>query len=313
MISPGLASAVLSNSEVRNPWAYVTRRFKSLQVNLAPTPAVIDDANKKLAGVISSLNRFYRNENTISHHILAGSWGKNTVVHPPTDVDVCFILPNEVFHQFASRSGNQQSQLLQHVKSVLESTYPQTAMRGDGQVVVVDFNSITIEVVPSFVRRERGLITCDTHDGGSWKLVDPLAEAVLLDHSDKALRGNHRKIARILKQWKRHCNVDIKSFHIEQLVGEALPKLSWGSNDEFWFDWIIRDVLRYMITRSGGGFYMPGGFNEWVSLGDAWCTKAEIAHARAQAACRYEHDNMNLSAGNEWQKIFGPKIPEMVI
>ncbi|PTE18739.1 hypothetical protein, partial [Phaeovulum veldkampii] len=50
-------------------------------------------------------------------------------------------------------------------------------------------------------------------------------EIALLDQSDNTLRGNHRKLVRLFKQWKRHCNVPIKSFHLEQLIGEALPKL----------------------------------------------------------------------------------------
>lgn len=118
---------------------------------------------------------------------------------------------------------------------------------------------------------------------------------------------------RIFKQWKRHCNVPIKSFHLEQLIGEVLPRLSWGSNDEFWFDWIVRDVLAHMIARAGGGFFMLGGINEWIDPDDSWKSKAESAYQRALRACEYERESMNLSAGSEWQKIFGTVIPEMVI
>ncbi|GKY89308.1 SMODS domain-containing nucleotidyltransferase [Sinisalibacter aestuarii] len=309
----GAAPSLFSNSPEVRPWAYVTRRFLTLQSNLVPKPAAIEDGNKKVAGVVSTLNRAFRGENVVANYVVAGSWGKGTVIHPPTDIDLCFILPESIFYQFDARAGNKQSQLLQHVKDVLGATYSQTAMRGDGQVVVIAFNSIIVEVVPAFIARDRGIIICDTNNGGRWKQVDPLAEIGILERSDNALRGNHRKIARIFKQWMRHCDVSIKAFHLEQLIGEALPTISWGSNDEFWFDWIVRDVFRYMIGRAGGGFFMPGGFNEWIDLGDAWKSKAETAYQRALLACDYERDNMNISAGGEWQKIFGTAIPEMVI
>ncbi|MCE8519855.1 hypothetical protein KBY30_02565 [Ruegeria pomeroyi] len=309
----GLAPSLISNSAEPLRWLYVTRRFKALQANLALRSTAIEDANTKAQGVIKSLNRFFRGESSIDHYVLAGSWGKHTAIHPPTDIDLCFALPVEIYHRFNAYSGNKQSQLLNHVKDVLTTTYPQTAIRQDGQVVVVGFNSITVEVVPSFLAVDRGLITCDTNNGGRWKQVDPLAEIGILDQSDKTLRGNHRKLVRIFKQWKRHCNVPIKSFHLEQLIGEALPSLSWGSHDEFWFDWIVRDVFAHMTSRAGGGFFMPGGINEWIDLGDAWKFKAESAHQRAFRACEYERENMNLLAGSEWQKIFGTMIPEMVI
>lgn len=309
----GFAPSLISNSAEPLPWQYVTRRFKELQTNLALQAVTIEDANTKARGVIKSLNRYFRDESILDHYVVAGSWGKNTAINPPTDIDLCFILPVDVYHRFNEYGGNKQSQLLNHVKDVLGTTYSQTAIRQDGQVVIVGFNSITLEVVPSFLAADRGLIICDTNNGGRWKQVDPLAEINLLDQSDSKLRGNHRKLVRIFKQWKRHCNVPIKSFHLEQLIGEALPSLSWGSHDEFWFDWIVRDVFAHIVARACGGFLMPGGINEWIDLGDAWKLKAEIAHQRALSACEYERKNMNLSAGSEWQKIFGSVVPEMVI
>ena len=52
---------------------------------------------------------------------------------------------------------------------------------------------------------------------------------------------------------------------------------------------------------------------ESITIGDAWQSKAWSAYQRALRACEYERDNMNILAGAEWQKIFGPVIPKMVI
>ena len=281
--------------------------------NLALRPGTFEDAETKASGVIKTLNRAFRGESRVGHCVVAGSWGKDTAIHPPTDIDLCFVLPVEVFSRFDAYAGNKQSQLLHHVKEVLARTYSQTAIRQDGQVVVVGFNSITVEVVPSFPARGRGLITCDTNDGGHWKFVDPMAEMNILDLSDNTLRGNLRTHARIFKQWKRHCNVPIKPFHLERLIGEALPLMNWGRKDEYWFDWIVRDVFAHLVARAGGGFFMPGGSNEWISLGDAWKSKAESAYLRSLKACEYERGNLNVLAGIEWQKIFGTVIPAVVI
>lgn len=292
---------LLTNSVAERQWIYVARRFLSAEINLRWNPDTIDDAGTKLRGVISSINRTYRNQNVVDYYILAGSWGKGTAIHPPTDIDVLCFLPPEVFHKFNGRQNNGQSQLLQDVRRSLAITYPQTRMRGDGQVVVIDFNSIRIEVVPAFHAQGGGVVTCDSSYGGKWKSIDPNAEIDGLSRADVGRSGNVRKITKLAKQWQRHCNVPIKSFHIEQLVQEAICKMTWGANNEFWFDWIVRDVFLHMYQRAGGGFLMPGPYAEWISFGDAWQSRAWMAYERACKASDYERANMNLSAGTEWQ------------
>lgn len=313
MYSPAPVPYLLSNALVPYQWFYVTGRFLQLQANLALQTPGIADANRKTQGVVSSLHRSFYGESVVSQYLVAGSWGKDTAIHPSSDVDLFFVLPNDIFYRFDARTGNKQSQLLQHVRDVVSATYPQTRIRGDGQVVVVGFNSIEIEIVPAFIAQREGLITCDSNDGGRWKLVNPAGEAVALDQADTTFNGNVRKITRILKQWKRHCNVPIKSFQIEQFVQEALARMAWGGYGEFWFDWIVRDVFAHMIGRGGGGFWMPGNPGEWISLGDGWISKAISAYERARKACEYERLNMNMAAGSEWQKIFGNAVPETVI
>ena len=115
----------------------------------------------------------------------------------------------------------------------------------------------------------------------------------------------------MLKQWQRHCNVPIKSFQIEALVMEVLPRLGYGGSDEFWFDWLVRDALGHMIGRTNGSFSMPVT-GEAIQLGDAWLGKASSAHGRALRACAYEDGNWEALAGDEWQKIFGTMIPTRI-
>lgn len=49
---------------------------------------------------------------------------------------------------------------------------------------------------------------------------------------DRQHNGNVRKLARTFKQWRRHCDVPIKSFQLEALVKEALPPLGYGWRDD---------------------------------------------------------------------------------
>lgn len=179
-----LASALTTNAQTIRRWVYVTRRFQAIQHNIALQQSEITDGGNKVGGVVASLNRAFWGESALDHYLVAGSWGKDTAIRPPSDIDIFFLLPVAIFHQFNTRLGNSQSQLLQHVREALEVTYPQTRIRGDGQVVVVGFNSVEIEVVPAFLAQNGGYLICDTNGGGSWKRVDPQAEINDLNAAD---------------------------------------------------------------------------------------------------------------------------------
>ncbi len=294
-------------------WAYVQRRFAGLLANLNLTASQFADGDTKHKGVVNVLNRAYWGDgHDTANRLLAGSWGKSTRVRPPRDIDILFLPPLEIFYQFRERAGNCQSQLLQDVAGVLRESYSQTTIRGDGQVVVVDFKTYRVEVAPAFRYQPGGYLICDTNDGGRWKHVDPEAEINAIHTADQVHGGNVRKLSRILKQWQRECNVPIKSFQIEAIVREIIPSKYYGKYDEFWFDWLIRDAFSYLISRANGGFWMPGCANEWIELGNGWLSKAQSAYSQALKACEYERDNQEILAGIEWQKIFGTMVPMTV-
>jgi hypothetical protein len=188
---------------------------------------------------------------------------------------------------------------------------PATDIRGDGQVVVVPFNTYRVEVAPAFPCRDGGYLTCDTGGPGRYKRVDPLAEITALDSADRQFNGNVRKLTRILKQWQYYCDVPIKSFHLEAVVKDILSLRSYGASNEFWFDWLVRDALAHLISHVNGWFSMPTT-GEKIFLGNAWLNKAQRAYQRALKACDYERDNYESLAGDEWQKIFGTMIPTVV-
>ena len=291
-------------------WKFVRPRFLNLLANLQITADQAQDGQAKHQGVVASLNAAYYGTagDGVSNRLLIGSWGKQTRVRPPRDVDLHFLLPPEVFTRFEQRSGNKQSQLLQELREFLRATYPQTNIRGDGQVVIVPFNTYQIEVAPAFRLTSGAQFICDTNNGGTWRTVDPDSEIASLVAADAVVNGNVRKLGRIFKQWQRACDVPLKSFQIERLLIDYLQVVYHGKMGEFWFDWLIRDCLAYFISRANTGFLMPGSANEWVQLGDAWKSKAETAHARAVTACDYERDNYGILAGIEWQKLFGTMI-----
>jgi hypothetical protein len=290
-------------------WQFVRRRFNRIMDNLAITKDQSDDGDTKQAGVRSCLNRYYWGASSeTDNSLLVGSWGKHTRVRPSRDIDILFLLPPAVYHRFQARSGNRQSQLLQEVKDVLAQTYSQTTMRADGQVVVVPFNTIPIEIAPGFRCTDGSIIICDTNNGGSYRISTAEAEVVEFDAADTSWNGNARALSRMMKQWQRECNVPLKSFQLERLSVEFLRVWSYSRQDRFWYDWMVRDFLAYLLGRANGSVVMPGT-GETVQLGDAWLSRTQSAYRAAVSACDNERDNYQVHAGEDWQKIFGNVAP----
>lgn len=136
----GLPGLGLQNVPYYGPykWIAVRPRFEEFNRDLALTGPQQRDGVTKRDGVVGCLNRhYYGTGSGTDNSFLIGSWGKNTAMRPPRDVDVYFVLPPAVYYRFQDHKWNRQSALLQEVKEVLGESYPDTDMRGDGQVVVV--------------------------------------------------------------------------------------------------------------------------------------------------------------------------------
>ena len=290
-------------------WIFVRRRFSIFLNNLKITAVQNNDGNTKQAGVRACLNRYYYgNSSDSANSLLIGSWGKYTRVRPPRDIDILFVLPNDVYYRYQNRTGNKQSQLLQEVKNVLAQTYPQTKMRGDGQVVVVPFNTMPVEIALGFRCTDGSIIVCDANNQGRYISSSAELEESALVISDSKYNGNTRALIRMMKAWQTEKNVPLKSFVLERLSIEFME--TWGSNtkDIFWYDWMVRDFFAYLCTRANGYISMPGS-GELIALDNDWLFRAQTAHKKSISACENEHQNYEYLAGSDWQDIFGNIIP----
>ncbi|MEX0803264.1 MAG: nucleotidyltransferase [Candidatus Binatia bacterium] len=293
-------------------WIGVRQRFTQFHANLSLTALQHADGLTKRNGVVRCLNRHYYGLISDSDHsFLIGSWAKSTAIRPPRDVDLYFLLPLDVYHRFQGYLWTRQSALLQEVKEAIVETYPDTDMRGDGQVIVVRFETYNVEVVPAFLLTNGHYWICDTHNNGSYKETAPLAEVNHIEAIDMSNNRNLRPLIRMLKSWQACCSVPIKSFELELLAADFVSQSPWRFKDYFWFDWITRDFFAYLYHRANSSVVVPGTF-ERIYLGSAWQSRAETAYYRAEKACRHEEANQIEAAGEEWQKIFGLQIPQTV-
>lgn len=145
--------------------------------------------------ITKSINRtFWHVTSEIEHSFYVGSYGRGTAINT-SDLDVLVELPESEYIRFTSLNGNGQSRLLQAVKDAVIETYPNTNIRADGQVVVVEFcDGMKFEILPAFKSHNMwGLDSVykypDTHMGGNWMTTNPKAEQVAMKEKNEATNG----------------------------------------------------------------------------------------------------------------------------
>jgi len=287
----------------------VAKRFTTFLINIRLSDVQIEAGKSRRESVVKAMNgNYWNSSSSTANSKFVGSWGKLTRVRPPRDVDVLFTLPKSAYDRFQGRTGNKQSQLLQEIKGVLAKSFPSTDLKGDGPVVKVPFTSYDVELVPAFELTGGGYWVCMTDGGGYYKKADYDAEHTTIKDSHEKSKEKTRELIRMMKRWQAYCTVPLKSFWIELLAVEFLSTWEHREKSREYYDFMVRDFLKFMEGKANGNVYAPGTY-ETMFLGNAWLSKATTARQRAEKACNNESDDP-ATAGDEWQKIFGTDIPK---
>jgi len=191
-----------------------------------------DEYKSTVESLTQKLNSIYYGTNSVTDHlVISGSAGRGTAT-TFSDVDCCFILPDNVYSRFCSRTGNIQSQLLSEIKEHIQSRYPNSDIRGDGQVVDAGFHKRLIELVPSFRvnQYDDELVYPDSNDDGSWLRTNPFKQKEEIRTICKQYPF-YIDLCQIIRCWKNEQNVPIKGVVIDSLVAFFLNQQSAYSNN----------------------------------------------------------------------------------
>ena len=154
-----------------------------------------------------------------THSFYVGSYGRGTAINT-SDIDILVEIPDNFYVRSNYTIYNPQSRLLQIVKNALLTSWPNSDIRGDGQVVVVNFSDgIKFEVLPAIPQKDRwGRVTYqypDSHMGGNWKSTDPKAE-------QSAMKEKNRTSNKLLFDTCKHIRYIrdnyFSSYHLSGIV-----------------------------------------------------------------------------------------------
>lgn len=257
--------------------------------------------------ITRSLNRKYRDsESKTDNSLQVGSYGRFTAIKGISDLDMIYEMPAGEWDRFKVEGIGRQSVLLQEVKAAIEKSYPNTKMRGDGQVVVISFGTQEVEVVPSFKQSDNSYKYPDTNNGGKWKATNPRGEIKAISEANKTTQSV-RRLCKMIRTWKNLHGVNMGGLLIDTLVYNFFKSTSEYDNKGYkYYDKLCREFFEYLSNQPNQDYYKAPGSNQPVYVKSKFQRKAKKAYKLCLKAIEIEG---KPSANNMWKQIFGRNFP----
>jgi len=288
----------------------ISEKFKKFNQNIK----ISDNDKWKISSRYKQITKrlnldFWNSDSEIYHSLYVGSYGRRTAIHV-SDIDILFQLPYEIYQKYNNYKGNGQSALLQAVKDSLKNTYSTSYIKGDGQVVGIDFSDgISFEVVPCFLNKDGSFTYPDTHNGGSWRITNPKPEIEGIKDKDKEWNGNLKNLCRMVRAWKDEWDVSMGGLLIDSLAYNFLRDWKYRDKSYLYYDWMVRDFFQFLANQDENQDYWRAvGSGQYVWRKGKFEYKANQCYKLALQAIEYEQQEYEYSANQKWKEIFGNKF-----
>ena len=288
----------------------ISTKFENFNENIRISPDNKDSISYRYKQITKRLNLdFWTSNSETSHSLYVGSYGRDTDIHV-SDVDMLFQLPYNVYVQYNNYDGNGQSALLQVIKNSLEKTYSTSHMKGDGQIIGINFkDGICFEIVPCFINKDGSFTYPDTNNGGSWKRTNPKPEKKEIQDKNIEWNRNLKRLCRMIRAWKDKWDVKMGGLLIDTLAYNFLK--NWEHNDKsyIYYDWMVRDFFKFLKNQDKEQtyWYAVGSYTRVYNNGN-FRYKALRCYNISLEAIEYEEKKYESSANEKWKEIFGSKF-----
>lgn len=262
-----------------------------------------EDIDTKYKGITKKLNsHYYESDSETDNSKKVGSIGRGTAIKGISDLDMLYEIPEERFNDFKNYESNGPSQLLQEVKNILLEKYSRTDIKGDGQVVVVDFDSQHVEVVPCHKISNYTYEYPDTHNGGTWKTTSPDLDIQKIKETNDSYPVLI-PLCKMTRAWKNHYGVNLSGILIDILAYNFITANIYKVADykSNYFQ-LVLDFFKYLTDLNDDeiNYYTPGS-------GERIEKKSKI-HKKANKAYQ-KLSKMKEDDSYHLRDIFGNEFP----
>lgn len=271
-----------------------------------------EDISISYKEITKLLNRdYWEIESDRSNCLQVGSYGRNTAIHGVSDLDMVFALPESVYIRLSKVAGNGPSQLFQEVRDKIKNRYPTTSVRGDGQVVVVEFSRYRVEVLPAFYNKTENSYTYgDSNNGGRWLLCYPNDEMEALNSQNQVTNRNLKRVCKMLRAWKQYAGVPMSGFLIDTLAynffrqNASYNDKSYGSYPE-----LVKEVFTYLSGLPKQAYWLAPGSKQRADTKGNFQRKASKAAGKCQEALGTDNEKIKEK---RWRSVFGRNFPTLI-
>ncbi|MFP7254652.1 nucleotidyltransferase [Terribacillus goriensis] len=272
----------------------------------------LEDKEKRMKRITKKLNKTYYNgnESEEEHFLLVGSLGRHTAINGVSDVDIAFVFPEEIYDKYNSRKHNGQKDLLQDIKETLKELASRTIVRGDGQVVVLEFSDYEVELCPYFVKDEGSYTFPNSNNGGSWQITKPIPEIAEAEIMIDETNGHYQNVCNLVRAWKNKQGFKFGGLLIDTLVRKFFLSKSKYYEAEFSdYPQILKDLFEYLKgLDKDQKHWLALGSNQYVyNKGGKFVNKAKKAYNKIK-----DIDNDSDEMYAKMQELFGTKFPNLV-
>ena len=267
---------------------------------------------RRTATIVRRLNTDFRDTTSdTANRFYGGSYGRNTAVSSLSDIDLLYVLPYSVYKQYDGHLGNGQSSLLQAVRASLNTTYPNSPVIADGQIVKIAFtDGITYEIVPVFLNTDASYTYADSNDGGSWKTCKPKHEIDAFSVRNDDCNSNVVELGRMVRAWRDYNIVPMRGMLIDTLVYQFLETWEFRKKSYLYYDYMTRDFFGFLARQDPEqNHWRAPGSGSYVWRGGKFEYKARQAQLRALEALEYLGKNQDWSAKQKFREIYGTAFP----
>lgn len=183
---------------------------------------------------------FWNSQSETQNSLYVGSYGRGTAINT-SDLDILVELPESEYSRFEFVRGNGQSRLLQAVRSAIQSAYPRSDVRADGQVVKIAFSDgMRFEILPAFknvgwLGQWDGTYKYpDTNMGGNWRSTNPKAEQDAMNKKNNSSNGLLYDTCKHLRGVRDgyYSSYNLSGIVIDSFVYAAMGNWRWPSDGE---------------------------------------------------------------------------------
>jgi hypothetical protein len=287
----------------------ISEKFSIFNNNIKIKSTDLEKIRNRYRQITKNLNKeFWGIESETLNSLYVGSYGRDTDIHT-SDIDILFQLPYAIYVKYNEYNGNGQSALLQAVRSALQKTYPNTHIKGDGQIIGIKFSDgISFEIVPCFINTNGSYTYQNTNNGGSWKITNPKPEIQTIKDKNKAWNYNLKRLCRMTRSWKIKHNIPMGGLLIDTLAHNFLSNWEYRDKSFVYYDWMIRDFFKFLKDQDKNKkYWFAVGSNQYVYRHGNFEYKAKQAYHLSLEAILYGEKYPYL-ATSKWKEIFGSKF-----